>query len=458
MSDDDEAPAGGHCDGRNGDEVADTALFDASDDEVPDFEAARDHVVDQLVGFVRSLRRANTDVPANATLTATRALVEVGFERDDARPALRAALITDKGDIETFDKLFDEFWDRLTAGFSAESPADYSDEEAPDGGPALIECDPTASEGNDQAADSEDGDDQNPVEVATRTRDPGGTPDDSDDVDVATRSTYSPRGSQAGVDADATPTGDLDVERSVQRLTEALASLQGRRFSPGNGSRPDARRALRESIGTGGAVLGVPHKERDPASVRALLLVDVSQSVLDVVDEGFLVAFLRAARDRWRHAPVFFFDEHVREVSTQFDAPSAEATLAALERAETEWGGGTRIGHTFETVRRDHSRTVDRDTIVFVVSDGLETGDLDDLESGMAWLARRAHGVLWLNPLAAAEEYEPAVSGMATALPYLDGLFAFAGPDDVAEIAHQLRLRGLHGAIGYDQDPRRHEQ
>jgi hypothetical protein len=61
-------------------------------DEVPDVVAARDHVLDELVRFVRALRRAGAEVPANATLTAARALVEVGFEREAAEPALRAAL------------------------------------------------------------------------------------------------------------------------------------------------------------------------------------------------------------------------------------------------------------------------------------------------------------------------------------------------------------------------------
>jgi uncharacterized protein with von Willebrand factor type A (vWA) domain len=82
-------------------------------------------------------------------------------------------------------------------------------------------------------------------------------------------------------------------------------------------------------------------------------------------------------------------------------------------------------------------------------------GDVDDLATGMAWLSRRALAVLWLNPLAAAAEYEPEARGMATAMPYVDGLFPFAGPGDVDELARQLRLRGPGGTVGYEQDPRR---
>ncbi len=43
---------------------------------------------------------------------------------------------------------------------------------------------------------------------------------------------------------------------------------------------------------------------------------------------------------------------------------------------------------------------------------------------------------------------------VAAALPYLDGLFAFAGPSDVAELSRQLKRSGPGGRIGYDFDTR----
>jgi len=62
--------------------------------------------------------------------------------------------------------------------------------------------------------------------------------------------------------------------------------------------------------------------------------------------------------------------------------------------------------------------------------------------------------VLWCNPLAASPEYEPTCRGMAASVPYVDGLFAFTGPDDVAEMARQLAKRGAGGAVGYEYDAR----
>jgi uncharacterized protein with von Willebrand factor type A (vWA) domain len=420
---------------------------------VPDFVAARDHVLDELVRFVRALRRAGADVPANAALTAARALVELGFEREAARAGLRAALVTREADVATFERLFGEFWRRLTAGLEW-GPADRPGSDAPDGELAPLEDDATPGDRLGDEADPGASGDPDAVSTATRIADPGEVTTGGD-AEEATTATYSPRGARSPVEGATVRDHDAELGPALDRLTAALAQLRGRRLSTGGDRRADARRALRESVATGGTVLSVPRRAYDHSDVRALLLVDVSRSVLDVLEEGFLVAVLRGASERWRDVRTMLFDEDVREVSAAVDAPSTADVLAALERAETEWGGGTRIGHAVETVRREHQDAVDRETVVFVVSDGLEMGDVDDLAAGMAWLSRRAAAVLWLNPLAAASGYEPTARGMATAMPYVDGLFPFAGPGDVDELARQLRLRGPGGTVGYEQDPRR---
>jgi uncharacterized protein with von Willebrand factor type A (vWA) domain len=211
---------------------------------------------------------------------------------------------------------------------------------------------------------------------------------------------------------------------------------------------------LRESVSTGGTVLSVPKRERRRSAVRALFLVDVSRSVLDSIDRGFLIEFLRRAAGAWRDVRTFFFDEDLREVTDAVDAPSATAVRNALQAAETAWGGGTRIGESLSRLRDRAPEAVDRRTVTFLVSDGLEMGDVEGLEREIARLSRRTKRLFWLNPLAAAEAYEPTARGMAAALPHVDALFAFASPADVAEIARQLVHQGPGGRIGYEYDSR----
>lgn len=429
--------------------------------EIPDFVAARDHVRDELVRFVRALRRAGVAVPANAGTTAGRALVEVGFEDSSvAQAALRACLVSNPADVATFDRQFPEFWRRLTSGLDAEGPAPRRDGPegalAPLGDPAPGESDPEASDRESAMADESSADDD---DEGWRTSNSLGAlvsrhGEDGEDAGETEAAWYSPTGTATPVSSGAVGGAD-DVERAFDELTAALSTLRGRRWRVGGDERPDVRRALRSSFGTGGTVVTVPRRERRPSAVRATLLVDVSQSVLDTVDRSFLLGALRRARADWRDARVFFFDEDVREVSTAFDEETPGEALAALERAEAEWGGGTRIGRSLAALHEETPEAVDRRTVVFVVSDGLEMGDVDELERELSWLARHAAAVLWLNPLAASPAYEPTARGMAAAFPFVDGVFAFAEPDDLAEIGRQLRRQGASGRIGYEYDTRR---
>jgi hypothetical protein len=437
---------------------ADASADAADGDGHGDGDVVPAHLRTELVRFVRALRRAGASVPANAAATGARAVVEVGLaDRGRARTALRASLLADRDDFETFDRLFEEFWRRLTAGDGAVAPGSDSGAADPDGTLAPLGADPDEA-GADRDADERDAaaadGDRSLVESFAAAR--ADADDDGGDGEEATRALYSRSGSAGPVGAVRPVVAD-DLGRAMRELSRSLSGLPGRRFGPG-ADHADVRRALRSSVSTGGTVLSVPRRDRRRTGVRALLLVDVSRSVLDAVDRGFLVDFLRRARREWRDARAFFFDEALREVTDAVDAPSAAAAVAALEAAETAWGGGTRIGASLASLHERAPDAVDRRTVVFVVSDGLEMGDVSTLERELSWLARRAKRLFWLNPLAADAAYEPVARGMAAAVPYVDGLFAFTAPGDVSELSRQLRRQGPGGRVGYEFDPRRRPQ
>ena len=190
------------------------------------------------------------------------------------------------------------------------------------------------------------------------------------------------------------------------------------------------------------------------SELRCCLLVDVSGSVLDTVDRATLLSVADALSEAARDSRVFLFDTELADVTDAFDRADGDPA-AALRAASVEWGGGTLIGDALATLRREHPHAVDRRTVVVVVSDGLDVGDPDLLEGGITWIADRASAVVWLNPLAVSPSFEPRSRGMAACEPYVDALFGFAGPADLAAAARQLERRGLDGAVGYRHDPRR---
>ena len=82
--------------------------------------------------------------------------------------------------------------------------------------------------------------------------------------------------------------------------------------------------------------------------------------------------------------------------------------------------------HRFKGFNAEWSlRTVNKHTIVLIMSDGLDTGDASVLEHEMEQIQRRAARVIWLNPLLGNEDYRPLARGMSAALPHVN-LFASA--------------------------------
>lgn len=442
-----------------------------TNDDSPSESTALDDFDEYLIAHVtkmaRELRSEGADVPVNAGIDATKAVLTVGvMEREKVKIALRSTLISRETDLDIFDRLFPRFWERFIEErdivedhqgleFLEQESVAAREEQGNHGGSE--NADGTNEQAPVTTADEDDENEDPDLEKEGSDVSPGGTPakEGGDEVGASVRSaTYSRVGNPTPItlqDVEDTET----LTEAVNRLATAIENLKGRRWnSVRYGEQIDARRALRESYGTGGIVPTIPYKSRRRSAVRAVVLVDVSQSVLDTVDRGFLLRFLQTSYHEWRDVRVFFFDTSVREVTNRFAGQSIAEVLLALREAEAEWGGGTRIGHAFETIRRDYPYAIDREATLFVISDGLEADDIERLREEMANVSRRSNAILWLNPLAASTEYQPTCRGMAAALPYVDGLFAFAEESDVDEIARQLRLRGIGGPIGYEYDQR----
>lgn len=428
----------------------------------PDFADSRDQVVRVLVGFVRTLRTAGASVPAHAARDAAAALSVVGLDdRSRVETALEATLVADTRDSAVFAEHFPEFWRQLRTSIEAASSPETPpvDEETTD------DRGLTRASGPTPTADASEMEASGPDEPSAE-----GTPVLSG-VDTSSKSesdravettqrpfTYSAVGRREQSTSEGSGAGFPLNESDVRAFERAISTLPGRRARRSSGPSIDSRRTLRRSLSTGGVPVVLPTWMREETAFSPTVMVDVSRSVIDTIDRTFLLAFLARLHRDGRSARTFFFDTDLQDVTDVFER-AGEDPARALEAASVEWGGGTRIGDALQTLRRDYVDAVDRRRVVIVVSDGLDVGEQVDLRSGMAWLARRSRAVLWLNPLASSPAYEPTAQGMATALPYVDGLFAFSASNDLAEIARQIRQRGLGGSLGYQYDSReRHER
>jgi uncharacterized protein with von Willebrand factor type A (vWA) domain len=135
-----------------------------------------------------------------------------------------------------------------------------------------------------------------------------------------------------------------------------------------------------------------------------------------------MLALRRVTRSQ-RSTEIFAFNTTLVRLTPWIRPGRVDLTLDRLATQVSDWSGGTKIGEClgdFVTYYLDE--LVNGQTIVIILSDGLDRGDVAPLAGAMRAIQDRARRVLWLNPLAGDARYEPTARAMAAALPFVDRL------------------------------------
>lgn len=236
--------------------------------------------------------------------------------------------------------------------------------------------------------------------------------------------------------------------RPVSRAWHAAARLLvrrvqiglSRRWRPGRrGRRFDLRRTWRASLQTGGEAVTARWLRRVRRSPRFVILADGSRSMSGSRPAAIDLAVALASVTR--RLEVFAFSTGL----TALTRPARRAGAGRIVRvamSRDAWGGGTSIGASLRTFLRLHGeRHVGPDTLVIIVSDGLDVGEPRVLRDAMREIHRRAAGVVWLNPLLDTPGYEPVSRGMAAARPHITTFASVSDPAGLARLARIVRLR-----------------
>ena len=186
----------------------------------------------------------------------------------------------------------------------------------------------------------------------------------------------------------------------------------------------DLRRTIRKNIGHGGDPIQLAYRARKRQKNRLVALLDVSGSMDQY--SFFLLLFIHALKTHFEQVDTFLFSTRLTCVNEAITVKALREALEKTSRLAEAWSSGTRIGESFDAFNKTYAKKLLRpDTLVFVLSDGLDTGEPELLRSAMARIKARAKSVIWLNPLKGSAGYEPLAQGMQSALPYID-IFASA--------------------------------
>ncbi len=385
---------------------------------------------------------------------ALRSLELLGLHNvDRSRSALRLVLCAKLEEVALFDAAFAAFFFPEVQGQPQELPDTVKQRRV---APTTDDASQPADAPTEPQPESDEDPDDGFEGAAAQQRVSDEEDPDAPPAQSGLRAEYSALASGADAAPVIAQSGLEAMLGAAQQFMAALRLGRSRQWRAApRGSRFDLRRTLRASLSTGGEALyprWQAHPKRNP---RVVLLLDGSRSMES--HNASVLQFAYALSQRSKRVDVFTFSTELRDITrdlhmqigsvapraTQARSNPLEARLGfKLPDLHAAWGGGTRIGGSVQAFLRDHAhRTLTPNTLVIVSSDGLDVGELPELQSAMRELQRRSAGVLWLNPLAALEGYAPTARGMRAALPFIARLTHASTPAEFAALTEKLRLR-----------------
>jgi uncharacterized protein len=378
-------------------------------------------ILDNLSGFGRALRRAGVPVDSARMAMASEAALVVGLgRRDDVSAALEAVLVSREQDRLVFRELFDAwFRDPAVAGkmLSLTLPG------------AAGRADPGELRPRVREALA-------PRRAFGRQHGPASS-DQQLEVDAAMSASELARLRHADFNALGGAEYQL-VQRLARDIRLPMPEFAARRVRPGGrGARLHWPGVMQHAAATGGEFVHLPRLQRRRTPFPLLVLLDVSGSMERYA--RLLLAFLHAATRGLRRRDVFAFGTQLTDLSAAMRCADTDQMLAAASAAIEDFGGGTQLGASMATLRRRHARRlVGRRTLVLLVTDGLDTGEPQDLARELDWLRRHCHRLLWLNPLLRFDAYAPLARGAAVLHARAHGMLAVHNLEQLEQLAAAL--------------------
>lgn len=216
------------------------------------------------------------------------------------------------------------------------------------------------------------------------------------------------------------PDNVTEIEMLAEKLAHAIKyRLSRRRKASTRGREISLRRTIRRNASKGGELFDLVYRKRPEKPVNLVVLLDVSGSMQQY--SRLFLAFVRGLLGQWLKADAFLFHTRLVCVSDALRDSDQSRALDRLNLMAEGFGGGTKIGECLRVFNANYAKKVlNSRSVVIVMSDGYDTGDVEAMAVQLARLKKRARRVIWLNPLAGWQNYEPVARGMSKAMPYID--------------------------------------
>lgn len=369
-----------------------------------------------VVEFARALRRAGIANAPESVGLALLALEHTGLERrDDVRAALRAVLTCRRDQHPLFDLVYEAFWrdpDLLARARARLKPS--------------------------------------PVAAGSRTSRPlpqrllaalasaqTPPPPIKPRMDLAERGASTEIGLRRADFGSMTPDEFAAALDLVRTLPPPVAPIQLLRKAPSASGAIDLRRTVQQTLRQP-ASLSLAFSRRREVLPPLVLLIDVSGSM-----ERYgrvLLHYAHALTRRYPRTETFTLGTQLHRVSACLRNRDVDLALQSVEACVSDWNGGTRLTLCLDRFVREWApRMLGGRATLLLATDGLDGDHAARLEIVLAGLRRRAHAIVWLNPLLRYDGFEPLAPAVELLWRYADGMWPMHRVDDMARLADLLR-------------------
>lgn len=369
-----------------------------------------------VVEFARALRRAGIANAPESVGLALLALEHTGLERrDDVRAALRAVLTCRRDQHPLFDLVYEAFWrdpDLLARARARLKPS--------------------------------------PVAAGSRTSRPlpqrllaalasaqTPPPPIKPRMDLAERGASTEIGLRRADFGSMTPDEFAAALDLVRTLPPPVAPIQLLRKAPSASGAIDLRRTVQQTLRQP-ASLSLAFSRRREVLPPLVLLIDVSGSM-----ERYgrvLLHYAHALTRRYPRTETFTLGTQLHRVSACLRNRDVDLALQSVEACVSDWNGGTRLTLCLDRFVREWApRMLGGRATLLLATDGLDGDHAARLEIVLAGLRRRAHAIVWLNPLLRYDGFEPLAPAVELLWRYADGMWPMHRVDDMAGLADLLR-------------------
>jgi len=208
------------------------------------------------------------------------------------------------------------------------------------------------------------------------------------------------------------------LEELAMQLWYQMSLRIKRQFKKGHKGSVDIQSTIRRNLSRGGNLLTLIRRQKKRRKYKLVVLLDVSGSMDKY--SFFLLKFMYALQANFRQMEAFIFSTKLLRITPFLAQKNLTKSLNQLSTYAKNWSGGTQIGACLQAFNQHYAkRILHGKTLTIILSDGLDTGEPNDLQKELSQIKMRTKKLVWLNPLKGGEGYQPIQKGMQAALPAL---------------------------------------